>query len=253
MRAHVPRHVRQVYGAINRCRVRDAKSNSAVWAEGPKRQLLTMEGPRSYDTPLRSFTLLTMTGPQYYFEGVLTFEYYDTVVLVVDFFNCRLTDYGYHEYSQSTRSNVKNWLDAVEDRFRLKGKIPYDWYRWTDSWRRPRETGRHRRSPEREVDVLLERFRFKAPWVSHDLSPGRPCWWFHWDRYDDKLAQQFWDSRRFLTEDQNHRYYDYHWSDDPECPGPSHPIRWVRHFKDGDAMRRWRQREKRNGRPCPPI
>ena len=197
-----------------------------------------------------------MTGPQYHFKGVLTFRYYDTTVLIVDLHNRRLTDFGYHEYSISTRKNVKDWLDAVVDRFRLKHKIPYDWYRWTDCWRARRETGRDQRRPEREVDVLLERFRAKAPWVQRDWS-GRwgSAWWFCWEKYDAALADDFWGSKRFLADNQNFRYYDYHWSDDPECPRavPALPIRWIRHFKDGDAMRRWRQREKRNGRPCPPT
>lgn len=253
MRAHVSRHVRQVTGAINRLRVSDAKSNSAVWAEGPPRTLLTMTGPRTYSTPLRSFSLLTMVGPRYYFEGVLTFRYYDTTVLVVDLYNKRLTDFGYHEYSISTRKNVRDWLDAVKDRFHLSHKIPHDWYRWTDCWRPPRETGRDKKRPEREVDVLLERFRYHAPWVELDMRPGGTCWWFYWNKYDEKVADQLWDAKRFLADNQNHRYYDYHWSDDPDCPGPVTPLRWVRHFKDDNAMRRWRQREKRNGRPCPPI
>lgn len=246
------RHSKQLAKVLRHGETSHAKSHTAAFRLNPKRDLLTFEGPIRVQMPALSDVLLTFEGPQYRTRGSIWFKHWDTDVLAIDFDRQLVTDFGYGDYSITTRNNISGWMDAIRDGFGFsREELPYDWYRWTTCWRAPRGTRhRNRGTPKRDEDPLFDLFRMHAPWVVRNMDrTGWHHWWFHWPSYDRSLAEQYHESRRFLRDNQNWRYFTFEWK---WCP-ITQRHRWERRFISDGAMRLWRQREKRNGRPCPPI
>lgn len=259
------RHADQIRIALKRGQSTQRKTNTGVFFDPEYRELLTFDGVRKYVLPAGPRTLLSFDGPRVFHNGTLRFLHYDSEVLAVEFERSRITDRGYSYYSTTTQANVSGWFLALQRGNHLPVRLPHDWWMWTRNWRKTQERWRRGRklnnSPEPDkYDELFELFRERVPWCSRDESYPRYgtwdyTWWFHWDKYVDNVAQALWTSLRFLHEDQNHRYFTYEWGEHPWGKNPTWPLpqHWVRRFIDADAERRWRKREKRNGRPCLPI
>lgn len=252
-RQREPRHAKLIRVAIKRGLSTNAETNTAVYYTKPSVVLLGLNGTEEFETPGGFRELLTLNGPMRFMTGQLQFFHHDTRVLVVNFDQGWISDHGYHDYSMTTQRNIDGWMDALKP---YLPNLPWEWHRWTTNWRRKHEMIRQGRKlntlPEMDEDLML--FRNRVPWTecdNHYITPREQLWKFYWKKFDQKLADAYWDSRRFLREDLNRRYFRYDWSID--TPGRPLPHHWIRHFIDRDAERRWRNRERRNGRPCPRI
>jgi hypothetical protein len=192
--------------------------------------------------------------------GTLEFMHYDTRVLSVNFDSSRITDYGFDGYSTTTDRNIREWVSAMRQLGYIpKYTLPYNWAAWTANGRarRPRRRQGKSLNNVQKADELFDEFRRLAPWCGFTQfsTDGPMTRWFDWDKYDDKFAQRYWDSKRFLATDQNYRYFTYVWDMSwmRAClPWPL-PHHWIRRFISGDAERRWKKRERKHGRPCQPI
>lgn len=255
------RHEKQLRVAMRRGYHVDKKTNIGAMYRPQLAKLLTFDGWMAFPTPPGYSALMSFDGPSWTMTGEFTFEHWDTKVLTVNFDEGWITDYGYDGYSKTTDNNLYAWQRAMR---RFLPRLPWDWQRWTANWRRKHPTGRciHGFTPEPNENLV--RFRAGVPWVQpvgfryyganqRPWGPGNQetTWRFYWGKYDEALSSVFWKSNEFLSENRNQRYFKYDWADYvPEHPRPSD---WVRSFIDRDAERRWRAREKRNGRACPPI
>lgn len=235
-------------------------------------KLLTFEGVMAFPTPPGFYALLSFDGPTCSMTGEFRFTHWDTEVLTVNFDEGWITDHGYRDYSITTDRNLAEWRDALL-RF-LPPELPWNWHRWTANGRRHHQSSRCQdpRGLEPEIDETMATFRSGVPWVRPEgpfrrdrAAPSLPwawerpwgpgtrntTWRFYWRKYDAELANAFWKSKEFLSEDLNRRYFKYDWR--TYVPQNPRPHDWVRSFINPDAERRWRAREKRNGRACPPI
>lgn len=217
-------------------------------------KLLTFEGLQSFPTPPGFRALLSFDGPSWAMTGEMRFFHYDTEVLTVNFDDEWITDHGYFGHSTTTDRNLREWMDVLD---KFLPTLPWDWKKWTTNWRdkRPiRRMGCWLKCVQ-DIDDDLVRFRARVPWLrlSYPTTQrGEMEWRFYWRKYDDALADAFWVSKEFLSRDLNRRYFKYDWQG-YETSLNAWPHHWVRSFISADAERRWRAREKRNGRVCPPT
>jgi hypothetical protein len=172
--------------------------------------------------------LWTFVGLIHRVEGVVTCFYYNQPIFAVDFINARITNFDMTSYSLSTGENIRRWEYACYRMFTFPPYV-YVYHSWvhTPSHYEPHQPG--------SADAYA-RFSRLVPWVHDDLRGVR---WFAWEHYDSALAETYHQSNEFLRSDQNWRYFDYDWDDFGK---------WTRHFKNADAERRWKMRERKRER-----
>jgi len=172
--------------------------------------------------------LWTFVGPIHRVEGVVTCFYYNQPVFAVDFINARITNFDMTSYSLSTGANIRGWEYSCWRMFTFPAYV-----RVYHSWMCAPPPYEHHQPGS---DGAYDRFSCRVPWVHDDPRGVR---WFAWEHYDRDLARVYHQSNAFLSGDQNWRYFDYDWDDFGK---------WTRHFKNADAERRWKMRERKRER-----
>lgn len=161
-------------------------------------------------------------GHKILLDGAIVFRYYGTPILGVDLRRRRITNYGNGGYSISTDGNITSWESYVDVLFAYQ--LPKD------------NLHHHAWLPRRNSsDPLRDRFCAGVDWIEREGGET----WFHWDRYDETLAETYHMSASFLRTNQNWRYFAYDWSDAGV---------WTRRFIDSAAERRWSAREAKRRR-----
>jgi hypothetical protein len=171
----------------------------------------------------------TFLGPHRMLAGTIICTYYNTKIVGVDFVNQRITNYGYDGYSVSTSGNISSWESFIRMMFPFQMKNAYVHHSWLGG-HKPRYTSE-------ALEELYDDFKTRAPWIEKDKWNGVE--WFLWSRYDQKIAEVFWDSAGFLQHDQNWRYFTYAWDDNGV---------WSRRFISPETEKRWRAREAKRTR-----
>lgn len=173
-------------------------------------------------------------------DAVIRAKYFWSWIFCLDMRNKRVTNYNMAGYSSSTSTTLSAYEGVVFTA--VRGLLPINtqyyyrrWMRKTDAPRKRFYYSAHRQAKRQEnLDDCFDRFREQAPWMRFEDN----TWWFYWDKYDQGLARIFEDSIDFLTQDQNWRYFTYHWENNV----------WTKKFIDADAERRWKQREGQHAR-----
>jgi len=174
--------------------------------------------------------LMTFVNLEHRINGVVTCYYYNSEIFAIDFINKRITNFKMERYSISTSRNISTW----EWVFRTKYDHERKWHGYS-FWTGGHEAyGANVGDFGKSLNTMYDRFCAKVPWVYFD---GNGIHWFAWDKYDMSLASEFFESRTFLYNKQNWRYFDYNWDEQG---------RWTRRFKNADAEKRWHKREKRH-------
>lgn len=156
--------------------------------------------------------ILTFAGPCWNLNGKIDCSYYGTRILTLDLEKKAITDYGMYAYNTCTSNTISGWTDVMFDIFGLRKRV-YGFSQWT--------------LPP-TPDTNYARFVTHVPWVRDG--------WFHWEQFNQTLADQYNEGQTFLGENQNWRWFDYDWDQNGN---------WSRKFINADAERRYRQREKR--------
>jgi hypothetical protein len=179
-------------------------------------------------------TVNTFEGPRWYATGRMTFEYFGTRVLAVDFDRDMFTDFGYVGYRMTTTQNISGWCHALRQMFFIGVRClapGMGALNWTISRRRNDKSPVHPAQQKTHEDKLLVKFRTGAPWV-RDID-GDP--WFDGRAYDIAAVENAERINREICDGFNWRWFTADWVNGL----------WTKRFIDEAAEKRWLAWRKR--------
>lgn len=205
------RHLSQIHKALKHRVVNDNKrSNTRVVFSGDVETVDTFEGPRRYVT------------------GHMTFEYFGTRVLAVDFDRDMFTDFGYVGYRMNTTQNISGWCHALRQMFFIGVKCldpGMGALNWTISARNNINSPALLSNQKTHEDRLLARYRTRAPWVRHIDGDQ----WFDGRAYDVAAVENAERINREICDGFNWRWFTADWVNGL----------WTKRFIDAEAEKRW--------------
>jgi hypothetical protein len=206
------RHQAQIHRALRHGIANDDKrNNTCVTFNGEAERIGTFEGPRWHVT------------------GRMTFEYYGTRVLAIDFDRDMVTDFGYIGYRMTTTQNISGWYHALRQTLFL-GVRCLDYsvsaLNWTISSRRNEKSLAHPSRQKTHEDKLMVKFRTGAPWVRR--IDGDP--WFDARAYDQAAVENAERVNREICDGLHWRWFTADWVNGL----------WTKQFINEDAESRWK-------------
>lgn len=206
------RHWMQVHRALKHGTIDDTKrNNTRVVFEGEAERIGTFEGPR------------------WFASGRMSFWYYESRVLAVDFDRDMVTDFGYIGYSMTTNQNIGGWYDGLRRMF-FVGLHCLDYsvgaLNWTISGRHNEKSLARPENQKTHEDKLYAKYRTGAPWVRR--IDGDP--WFDARRFDPEAVTRAGLLNGEICDGLNWRWFTASWVNGL----------WTKQFIDEHAERRWK-------------
>jgi hypothetical protein len=215
------RHREQILRAFRRGETSHSKTNTKITFHGELHEVATFEG-------IHRFAL-----------GRMSFFHWDAEVMCVDFTQDMVTDFGYDGFSLTTGRNIRNWmwelklLSFMEMKSLEQHVAPLDYTLCGKHHHNTLASDHKERSPTQE---RWRKFYMNAPWVKQ--VDGHP--WFHGPSYSEA---QVWSAMQVMR---GFSPLDWHWFTADWIDG-----RWVKHFIDADAEKRFHRREARRNVETP--
>jgi len=211
------RHQKQIHKALRVGAVDDSKrNNTRVIFDGVAECISTFEGLRWFPS------------------GRISFWYYESRVLALDFDRDMVTDFGYIGYSMTTNQNIGGWYDGLRS-MHFMGVRCLDpgaaALNWTISGRHNVKSLARACNQKTHEDKLIAKFRAGAPWVRR--VDGDP--WFDGRAFDLAVVENGERVNKEVCDGLHWRWFTADWVNGL----------WTKKFINEAAEKRWMAWRKR--------